>query len=210
MLLYTLLIIAYLGGSLSFAVIISKFMKMEDPRNYGSKNAGATNVMRSGNKKAAVLTLLGDFLKGLIVVLLAKHFLLPLQGYETFVALCGILVVLGHIYPVFFEFKGGKGVATALGVILGLNVWIALLAIATWLIAFRISKISSLSALIATVLAPLYAYIAMGNSHYFAAILVISFFVLYTHKANIIRLIQGQEHKFDGSKSKIVDKADKD
>ena len=208
--LYIWLIAAYLVGSLSFAIIVSKFMKIDDPRKYGSKNAGATNVMRSGNKTAAIFTLIGDFLKGLIVVLLAKHFLAPIEGHDALVALCGILVVVGHVYPIFFKFKGGKGVATAIGVILGFNFIVALLLIATWLIIFKISKVSSLSALIATALAPLYAYIIMGNSSYFAGVLVISFFVLYKHKTNIIRLIKGQEHKFNGSKSDSLDNTNKD
>jgi acyl phosphate:glycerol-3-phosphate acyltransferase len=207
--LYIWLIAAYLVGSLSFAIIVSKFMKMDDPREYGSKNAGATNVMRSGNKKAAVFTLIGDFLKGLVVVLLAKYFLSPIQGGDALVALCGILVVIGHIYPVFFKFKGGKGVATAIGAIFGFNAYVALLLIGTWLIVFKISKVSSLSALIATVLAPIYAYILLGNSSYFAGVLVISFFVLYKHKVNIIRLIKGQEHKFDVTKSDLLDNAEK-
>jgi len=204
--LYAAIIISYLIGSLSFAIIISRLMKMDDPRSYGSKNAGATNVMRSGNKKAAALTLLCDMLKGLVVVLIAKHFFEKVQGGASIVAICGILVVLGHIYPIFFKFKGGKGVATAIGAILGFNPWVALLLVATWLLIFLISRISSLSALVATVLSPVYAFMLMGNTPYFAVILVIAFFVLYKHKTNIVRLITGKEHKFtkDQSDTKAI------
>lgn len=196
---YVALILAYCLGSLSFAILVSKYMKMDDPRSYGSKNAGATNVMRSGNKKAAALTLMGDLLKGTIVVWVAK---LVFHGYasgETIVALCGVLVVLGHIYPLFFKFKGGKGVATAIGVMLGFNFLLAIILALTWFIIFKLSKISSLAALIATALSPVYAYFLMGNNAYFGATLVIAFFVLYKHKENIIRLVSGEEHKFKKS-----------
>lgn len=194
---YVALILAYCLGSLSFAILVSKYMKIDDPRSYGSKNAGATNVMRSGNKKAAALTLLGDLLKGTIVVWVAK---LVFHGYtsgETIVGLCGVLVVLGHIYPLFFKFKGGKGVATAVGVMLGFNFVLAIILALTWFIVFKLSKISSLAALIATALSPVYAYFLMGNNAYFGATLVIAFFVLYKHKENIIRLISGEEHRFE-------------
>ena len=196
---YILLIGSYLIGSLSFAIIVSKFMKIDDPRNYGSMNAGATNVMRSGNKKAAIFTLVGDLLKGVIVVLVAKFFLHNIDDGDTIVALCGIAVVLGHIYPIFFRFKGGKGVATAIGVFLAFNVWLALLLVATWLIVFKFSKLSSLSALIATALSPIYAYLLMGNDAYFGGTLIIAFFVLYKHKSNIIRLLRGEEKAFKAS-----------
>ncbi len=196
---YILLIGSYLIGSLSFAIIVSKVMKIDDPRNYGSMNAGATNVMRSGNKKAAILTLIGDLLKGTIVVLVAKYFLHNIDDGDTIVALCGIAVVLGHIYPIFFRFKGGKGVATAIGVFLAFNIWLALLLVATWLIVFKFSKLSSLSALIATALSPIYAYLLMGNDAYFGGTLIIAFFVLYKHKSNIIRLLRGEEKAFKAS-----------
>ena len=197
--LYVSLIMAYCIGSLSFAIIVSKFMKINDPRTYGSHNAGATNVMRSGNKVAGVLTFLGDFLKGFIVVVVAKHFFAHVQGGDTIAALCGILVVIGHIYPIFFKFKGGKGVATALGVMLGFNLYLALATLVTWVLVFKSFKISSLAALVALVLAPVYAYLFMGNNAYFGAVLVIAFFVLYKHKTNIIRLFTNQEYKFKDS-----------
>jgi glycerol-3-phosphate acyltransferase PlsY len=194
------ILVSYLIGSLSFAIIISKYFKLTDPRQYGSKNAGATNVMRSGNKKAAVLTLLGDFLKGLLVVIGAKLYFMGNINYEINIALCAIMVVLGHIYPVFFAFKGGKGVATALGVIFGISWVLALIVVAVWLIVFKISKISSLSAIMAVILAPIFAYLLLGNGIYFGVILIISFFILYTHKANIYRLISNQEHSFKSDK----------
>ncbi len=193
---YVALFVAYCVGSLSFAIIVSKFMKLNDPRSYGSNNAGATNVMRSGNKKAAALTLIGDLLKGTIVILLFKYFFKNNIDGHTIIALAGVLVVIGHIYPVFFKFKGGKGVATAIGVMLGFNPILAILFAFTWGSVFKISKISSLSALIAIALSPIYAFLLMGNNTYFGATLVIAFFVLYKHKENIFRLFSGQEHKF--------------
>lgn len=196
MILYSMLIISYLLGSLSFAIIVSKCMKLDDPRSYGSQNAGATNVMRSGNKKAAIFTLLGDLVKGLLVVLIAKFITRGIDGGDAIVGLCGVMAVIGHVYPIFFKFKGGKGVATAIGVMLGLNPYLALLLVVTWIIVFKLSKVSSLSAIVATLLSPLYAYILMGNSSYFGATTIIAFFVVYKHKANIIRLIKGTEGNF--------------
>jgi glycerol-3-phosphate acyltransferase PlsY len=193
---YAAFIAAYLLGSLSFAIIISKVMALDDPRSYGSKNAGATNVMRSGNKKAAALTLVGDLLKGSIVVWVSKALFHNIPDGKTLVAVCGVLAVIGHIYPIFFKFKGGKGVATAVGVLLGFSPVLALGLAVTWLIVFKISKVSSLSAIIATVLAPVFAYFLMGNTPYFGATLLIAFFVLYKHKLNIIRLINGEEYQF--------------
>lgn len=194
--LYSMLIGSYLLGSLSFAIIVSKFMKMDDPRSYGSNNAGATNVMRSGNKKAAALTLLGDLLKGLLIVLIARYILGDQTGADAIVGFCGVMVVIGHIYPIFFKFKGGKGVATAIGVLLGFSPLLALLLVVTWFAVFKLSKISSLAAIVATLASPLYAYILMGNSSYFGATVMVAFFVIYKHKGNIIRLLSGKEHSF--------------
>ena len=198
------LIFAYLVGSISFAIIISKFFKLDDPRTYGSNNAGATNVLRTGNKKAAILTLLGDGLKGLFVVLVGQHYFLNMVDHHAYhlglIACGGIFVVLGHIFPIFFNFKGGKGVATALGVILGFNVIVGLLVVASWLITFKISKVSSLSALIATILAPIYAFIMMGNNAYFGAVAVIGCCILFTHKQNIYRLVKKEETKITHNK----------
>jgi len=205
---YLFLIGSYLIGSLSFAILVSKFYNMNDPRTYGSKNAGATNVMRSGNKKAAVLTLSGDLLKGALVLWVAKYYFIHTSNGESIVALCGILAVIGHIYPIFFKFKGGKGVATSIGVILGINPILALLLVVTWGIIFKLSKVSSLSALIASIMSPIYAFILMGNNAYFGAVLLISFFILFTHKGNIYRLIAKEEYKF-GNRSNSNNKLDK-
>lgn len=193
---YYMLLASYLLGSLSFAIIVSKVMGMSDPRSYGSQNAGATNVMRSGNKKAAIFTLLGDLIKGLLVVLVAKYLTKDFVGGDALVGICGVLVVIGHILPVFFKFKGGKGVATAIGVLLGFNPWLALILAITWFIIFKLFKLSGLAAIVATALAPLYAYLLMGNNAYFGATLFISFIVIYKHKDNIIRMIKGEELGF--------------
>jgi glycerol-3-phosphate acyltransferase PlsY len=192
---------AYLVGSLSFAVLVSKFYKINDPRTYGSKNAGATNVMRSGNKKAAGLTLLGDLLKGALVVWVTKYSFINSVNGETIVALCGILAVIGHIYPVFFKFRGGKGVATSIGVMLGFNPLLAGMLLVTWLVIFKLTKISSLSALIAAIMAPVYAFLLMGNNVYFGAVLLITLFIIFTHKGNIYRLITNKEHRFTDKNS---------
>ncbi|MEN9945862.1 MAG: acyl-phosphate glycerol 3-phosphate acyltransferase [Pseudomonadota bacterium] len=198
---YLTLIIAYLFGSISFAIIISKILNLDDPRNYGSQNAGATNVMRSGNKKAAIFTLVGDLIKGLVVVLLTRYIFRNIDGGEALVGICGILAVIGHIYPIFFRFKGGKGVATAVGVLLGFSPFLAGLLILTWIAVFKATKISSLSAILATLISPLYAYLLFGNTSYFGATLIIAVIVLAKHRSNIMRLIKGQEHRFNKTDS---------
>lgn len=194
--LYAAIIGSYLLGSVSFAIIISRVLKLADPRKYGSHNAGATNVMRSGNKKAAVLTLVGDMVKGLLVVLIARLLFAKIEGGSALVALCGILAIIGHIYPIFFKFKGGKGVATSIGVLLGFNVYLALLVIITWLIVFKLFKISSLAALVAATVSPVYAYALMGNNAYFGATTFIAILILWKHKSNIVRLLNKQEQGF--------------
>ena len=191
-----MLLVAYLLGSLSFAIIVSKFMKMDDPRNYGSNNAGATNVMRSGNKKAAAFTLLGDLLKGLIVVLVARFLMRGIDGGDAIVGICGVLAVIGHIFPIFFKFKGGKGVATAIGVLLGFSPILALLVVVSWFVVFKFTRVSSLSAILATFLSPLYAYVLFQNTSYFGATLMIAVIVIFKHQSNIVRLIKGEEASF--------------
>lgn len=197
---YSYFILCYLIGSVSFAIIVSYFFKLNDPRSYGSLNAGATNVMRSGNKKAALLTLIGDLLKGTLSVVLPYFLFRSHQYRDIIIALAGVLVVLGHIYPVFFKFRGGKGVATAIGVLLGFNIYLAILFAITWIIVFKLSKISSLAALIAISLSPIYAYLLTGNSPYLGATLIITFFVLYKHKSNLFRLLKGKEASFKKQK----------
>jgi len=196
MILFSYLVCAYLIGSLSFAIIVSKSLKMNDPRSYGSGNAGATNVMRSGNKLAAVLTLAGDFLKGLLVVVLAYRLSGANNDSITIASLCGILVIIGHVFPIFFKFKGGKGVATAAGVIAGINLYLFICVILAWVVVFKITKVSSLSAILATALSPVFAYFILGNGVYFGAVVCIAVIIILTHKQNIIRLITGQEHAF--------------
>lgn len=191
---------AYLIGSLSFAVIVSKFYGLDDPRNYGSGNPGATNVLRSGRKKAAALTLLGDALKGLVAVLLARW----LQSYfglaDEVVAAVAVTVLVGHMWPLFFGFKGGKGVATALGVLLALSWPVALICAAVWLIMAFGLKISSLAALTATVISPLAAMFLVQQPSWQAAIAVIAALVLLRHRSNIQNLLSGKESKIGSGK----------
>jgi len=195
-------IAAYLIGSLSFAVIVSKYYGMDDPRTYGSGNPGATNVLRSGKKKAAALTLLGDALKGLVAVVLARCLQDALNLSDIAIAAVAVAALVGHMWPLFFGFKGGKGVATALGVLLALSPATALVCAVIWLVMAFGFKVSSLAALAATVAAPLVAFWLMPYSSWAWATVVIAVLVLYRHKSNIQNLLQGKE-------GKIGDKADK-
>ena len=190
---------AYLLGSLSFAVIVSKAYGMADPRNYGSGNPGATNVLRSGKKSAAALTLLGDALKGWLAVWLAQHFQAAL-GLDTItIALVAVAVLVGHMWPVFFGFKGGKGVATAIGVLFALSWPTALICAAVWLIMAFGFKVSSLAALIATLISPIVAYFFMPHLSWVLAVVAIAVLVLLRHKKNIQNLLQGTESKIGKS-----------
>ena len=192
-------VLAYLLGSLSFAVIVSKAMGMADPRSYGSGNPGATNVLRSGKKKAAILTLLGDALKGLVAVLLAKYFLDAGSITEATVAWVALAVLIGHMWPVFFGFKGGKGVATAVGVLFALSWPVALICTVVWLVMAFGLKISSLAALTATVLSPVLAWVFIDETSWCWTVLIIAILVLYRHKSNIQNLLSGKETKIGGS-----------
>lgn len=191
---------AYLIGSLSFAVIVSKAYGMDDPRTYGSGNPGATNVLRSGKKKAAALTLLGDALKGFVAVWLARWLATEVSMAQATVGICAVAVLVGHMWPIFFRFKGGKGVATALGALLALSWPTALVCAIVWLVMAFGFKVSSLAALVATVISPIVAYFFMPYPSWVWATAVIAVLVLYRHKSNIINLISGKE-------SKIGDKA---
>ena len=195
-------IAAYLIGSLSFAVIVSNYYGMDDPRTYGSGNPGATNVLRSGKKKAAALTLLGDALKGLVAVVLARCLQDALNLSDIAIAAVAVAALVGHMWPICFGFKGGKGVATALGVLLALSPVTALVCAAIWLVMAFGFKVSSLAALVATVAAPLVAFWLMPYPSWAWATVVIAVLVLYRHKSNIQNLLQGKE-------GKIGDKADK-
>ena len=168
-------------------------MGLDDPRGYGSRNPGATNMLRSGRKSAAALTLLGDALKGWAAVWLAKSLAVHWGLMESIAAWCGLAAFIGHLFPVFFGFKGGKGVATALGVWLGFNLWLGLACIATWLGMTALFRISSLAALTAATLAPIYTVLIMGWSEFAWIALVMSVLLIYRHKRNIKNLIAGTE-----------------
>ncbi len=193
---------AYLIGSLSFAVVVSRAMGLADPRTYGSKNPGATNVLRSGNRPAAVLTLIGDALKGWAAVWAVQRFGGSVGIGEWGVALVGVAVFLGHLYPIFFGFKGGKGVATAAGVIVAFNPWLGLATGVTWLIVAFFFRYSSLASLVAAVFAAFYSAFGWGFDDKFLAIGVIAGFVVYRHRANIAHLVAGTERRIGDAKGK--------
>ena len=186
---------AYLIGSLSFAVIVSRLMGLNDPRTYGSGNPGATNVLRSGNKAAAILTLLLDALKGFVPVFLVKEFGAPYGLDEGTLALVALAAFLGHLWPVFFRFKGGKGVATAAGVLLGLNPWLGLATFATWIIIAAFTRYSSLAALVAAVFAPFYQVLIWGSGAVAMAVFLMGALLVWRHSANIQKLLKGTESK---------------
>ncbi len=194
---FSVVLAAYLLGSLSFAVIVSKLFGMADPRTYGSGNPGATNVLRSGKKAAAALTLLGDALKGLIAVLLARALQDSLGLSDALIGAVAVAALVGHMWPVFFGFKGGKGVATAVGVLFGLSWPVALICAAVWLVMAFGFKVSSLAALVATVLSPVLAYFMMP-APWAWAVLVIAVLVIARHKSNIEKLLAGKEDKIGG------------
>lgn len=198
-------LLAYLLGSLSFAVIVSSVMGLNDPRSYGSKNPGATNVLRSGNKVAAVVTLLLDGLKGWLPVVLVKWFGADYGLGDGTVAAVGLAAFIGHLYPVFFQFKGGKGVATAAGVLLGINWVLGLATLATWLIVAFFSRYSSLASIAAAVFAPFYYLLGDRAAWYvdkgiLVAMFAISALLVYRHRENINKLIKGTESKLGASK----------
>jgi glycerol-3-phosphate acyltransferase PlsY len=196
---------AYLLGSLSFAVIVSRLMGLSDPRSYGSNNPGATNVLRSGNKKAAILTLVFDAAKGWFPVFAVQHFGAEYGLGAGTAALAGIAAFMGHLYPVFFRFKGGKGVATAAGVLLGVNAGLGLSVGLTWLIVAWFFRYSSLAALVAAVFAP--AYYAFGGDvawpyaePLLGALIVMGLLLVWRHIDNINRLVAGTESKLGAKK----------
>lgn len=186
---------AYLIGSLSFAVIVSRLMGLNDPRTYGSGNPGATNVLRSGNKAAAVLTLLFDALKGFLPVWAVAQFGGRFGLGDGTVALVGIAAFLGHLWPVFFRFRGGKGVATAAGVLLGINWMLGLATLATWLIVAFFFRYSSLAALVAAVFAPFYQLLIWGGGPIAVTVTVMGLLLIWRHSANIQKLLKGTESK---------------
>ncbi|HFD78982.1 MAG TPA: glycerol-3-phosphate 1-O-acyltransferase [Gammaproteobacteria bacterium] len=191
-----LLLIAggYLLGSISSAILTCRLMGLPDPRGEGSGNPGATNVLRIGGKKAAALTLLGDMLKGLLPVLLAR----ALEVDATVLAATGVAAFLGHLYPLFFGFRGGKGVATMLGVLLGFHWQVGLLTIATWLIIARVFRISSLAALLSILLSPLYLWWRLPQPALLAAVVFMALLLFWRHRSNIRNLIEGREGRIRG------------
>lgn len=184
-----LILFAYLLGSVSTAILVCKVLGLPDPRSQGSNNPGATNVMRIAGKKAAVITLIGDMLKGLVPVLVAW----TLTSDPSILALVAFAAFIGHLYPVFFHFKGGKGVATSLGVLLGLCWPVALAVTGTWLLMAFIFKISSLSALTAALLAPLYMWLIEPSEPYMIFVCALSVLLIWRHRSNIRNLIKGEE-----------------
>ena len=181
----------YLLGSLSSAVIVARLMGLRDPREVGSKNPGATNVLRYGGKKAAIATLAGDMLKGVIAVLIARW----LSTDPVVIGATMVTAFLGHLYPVFFGFKGGKGVATALGAFLGANFWLGLAVVVTWLLMAFITRYSSLSALVATAAAPFYTWYFINDVPHVIAVIVIAVILFWRHRSNIRNLLTGKENK---------------
>lgn len=198
-------VVGYLVGSIAFAVIVSRVMRLEDPRNYGSGNPGATNVLRSGSKAAAVLTLALDVLKGLLPVLVARWLAtrlgLSVDAIAWSATLAGLGAFLGHLWPLWFRFKGGKGVATAAGVLLGLNPWLGLATLATWLIIAAFFRYSSLASLVAAAFAPFYQLLLWGAGPEIVAIAAMSLLLLWRHAANISRLLAGTESRLGGAAS---------
>ncbi|MBI4191908.1 MAG: glycerol-3-phosphate 1-O-acyltransferase PlsY [Betaproteobacteria bacterium] len=188
-------VIAYLIGSISFAVVVSRVMGLPDPRSYGSKNPGATNVLRSGKKVAAGLTLLGDGAKGWLAVFLTDAIFATAVPPVYKMSLVAVAVVIGHMYPVFHRFRGGKGVSTALGVLLALNGWLAAGTVATWVIIAFFFRISSLAALISALFAPFFCYLLYGVHPFTAAVGVISLLLIWRHKTNIRNLLAGTEER---------------
>ena len=196
--------LAYLIGSVSFAVVVSKCMRLPDPHSYGSGNPGATNVLRTGNKRAAVMTLLGDAFKGFVAVVLARMILgeASLTSSLNSWILCGVVVAvfLGHLFPIFHGFKGGKGVATACGILFGINWILGLATLATWIIVAKFMRYSSLAALAAAVFGPIYFVFLFGFHPMGIALLIVCALLIWRHRSNIRNLMNGTESRI-GSKN---------
>jgi len=201
---YLLIPIAYVIGSISFAVIVSKSMGLPDPYTYGSGNPGATNVLRTGNKKAAALTLIGDGAKGFIAVLLARLLLGDASLTQTLNSwvLCGVVlaVFLGHLFPIFHGFRGGKGVATACGILFGINWILGLATFSTWLIVAFFTRYSSLAAICAAIFAPVYCVFLFGVGPMGLTLTVVCVLLLWRHRNNIVKLLDGSETRIGSKK----------
>jgi glycerol-3-phosphate acyltransferase PlsY len=184
-----LFILSYFTGSISVAIIICKLLKLDDPRTHGSNNPGATNVLRIGGKKAAAIVLIGDALKGILPILIAQY--LEFSAFN--ITLIALAAFLGHVYPVFYKFKGGKGVATFIGSLFAIHYLVGLCFALTWIFVAKILKVSSLAALTATLLTPIYFYLFTSNLNSTLVISFICLYVFYTHRSNIKRIISGTE-----------------
>jgi glycerol-3-phosphate acyltransferase PlsY len=193
--------IAYLIGSISFAVVVSRAMGLADPRSYGSGNPGATNVLRTGNKRAAILTLVGDAAKGAVAVLLAKAVAQRYGFGDAVLAGVGLAAFVGHLFPVFHGLRGGKGVATAAGVLLALSPWLGLATLATWITIAVFFRYASLAALVAAVFAPAYYALLGGVDGVFAVLLAMGALLAWRHRANISKLLAGTESRIGAKKS---------
>ena len=188
-------VLGYLLGSISFAVLVSRAFALPDPRTYGSGNPGATNVLRTGRKFAAALTLIGDGAKGWLAVVLAQHFAEP-AVVQAAMAAAAAAAVIGHMYPLFHRFQGGKGVSTALGVLIGLNIYLAAGTAATWIVMAVFFRISSLAALVSAVFAPFFTLILYNVQHpYFWSVSLIAVLLVWRHKSNIGNLLAGRESR---------------
>jgi glycerol-3-phosphate acyltransferase PlsY len=192
--------IAYLIGSISFAVVVSRAMGLADPRSYGSGNPGATNVLRTGNRRAALLTLAGDAAKGVVAVLIARVVADRFGFDDLTLMLVGLAVVVGHLYPVFLGFKGGKGVATAAGVLLALSPWLGLATLATWIVVAVFLRYSSLASLVSAVFAPAYYLLLVGADRVLMPLTAMSALLVWRHRKNIANLIAGTEGRIGRTK----------
>jgi glycerol-3-phosphate acyltransferase PlsY len=199
------LLFGYLLGSLPFAVIVSRGFGLADPRSYGSKNPGATNVLRTGNKLAALLTLFGDAVKGWLAVWLAQRYAPEFGLGSLAVAFTGLAAFMGHVFPVFLRFRGGKGVATAAGVLIGYGFWIGLIVLAVWIATAALFRYSSLAAVVAAVCAPFVILKFQGADDTFAAATVMSIVLILRHLGNIRRLAAGQENRIGQKKPAQTD-----
>src|SRR6201991_4342354 len=197
-------VVAYLIGSVSFAVIVSAAMGLDDPRSYGSGNPGATNVLRSGSKKAAILTLIGDAFKGWLPVWFVVHYGARYGLDDTSVAIASVAVFLGHLYPVFFRFKGGKGVATAAGVLLAITPILGIATLLTWLIVAFFTRYSSLEAICAAVFAPLFDGFLFGANVIALAVVAMSALLVWRHRGNIAKLVAGKESRIGDKKKEAA------
>jgi glycerol-3-phosphate acyltransferase PlsY len=203
MLIFFLLILgAYLLGSISFAVVVSKCMALPDPYTYGSKNPGATNVLRTGNKKAALFTLLGDALKGWLAIAIARMVLGTETSGSLEWVLCAVIIAvfLGHLFPLFHSFRGGKGVATACGILFGINFFLGLATLSTWLIVAFFTRYSSLAAIAAALFAPLYYIFLFGFHPVVLALVIMCVLLIWRHRSNIQNLMNGSETRIGRKK----------